>query len=408
MTDSRSFVIVGAGMAGARAAEELRARGFGGRVTLLGEERVRPYDRVPLSKHYLRFEPGFHPLFIHEEDYYAAHDIDLRLDTRAASIDVDRRQLTLESGQRLDYDELLLATGSRLRHLRVPGSNLDGVHYLRRMSDADRLRSTLTEVGRIVVIGAGFIGSEVAASARQLGVEVAMVGSGQLPMERALGSEIAAFYRDVHYDHGVKLHLGVPVEALRGGFRVEEVLLADGTTLAADAVVVGIGAQPRVDLARTADIALDNGIVTDERMATRAPGIHAAGDVAAAWHPALGRRLRLEHWFSARHQGPVAARNMLGMPTVYDRVPFLFTDQYDVWMEYTGYSSEGADLVLRGDPAAGEAAEFVAFWVRDSKLVAGMNVNLKGLPDAIAAIVASGRRIDPVALADPDVDLADL
>lgn len=408
MSDRRAFVIVGAGMAGARAAETLRAEGFDGRVILLGAEGVRPYDRVPLSKQYLRSEPGYHRLFIHDEGYYASHEIELCLDTSAVSIDVASRRLMLESGHWLDYDRLLLATGARVRPLRVPGADLDGVHYLRQIADADRIRSALDAGGRVMVIGAGFIGSEVAASARLMGAEVTIVGSGHLPMERALGPEMAAFFRSVHADRGIDLRLGVPVQALRGASRVEEVVLTDGRVLPADVVVVGIGASPRVDLATDAGITVGNGVVTDEYLATDAPGVYAAGDVAAAWHPVLGRHLRLEHWASAHDQGPVAARNMLGEATAYEQVPFFFTDQYDVWMEYTGYGREEAELVLRGDPGAGEAAEFVAFWLRDARLVAAMNVNIKGVPDVVAGLVASGRRIDTSALADPDVDLADV
>lgn len=405
MSDNRSFVIVGSGLAGARAAAALRAEGFDGRVVLLGEEGVRPYDRVPLSKQYLRSEPGGHRLFFRSADYYAEHDIELRLDTRAESIDVEGRHVVLESGEHLGYDRLLLATGTELRQLRLPGCDLPGVYYLRRMTDADRLRDAITEARRIVVVGAGFIGCEVAASARQMGTEVAVVDVAQLPMEHALGPDTARFYRDVHADHGVEWHLGVGIEAFRGGSRVEEVLLADGQVLAADAVVVGVGVQPRVELARTAGLAMDNGIVTDEYLATTVPGIFAAGDVANAWHPFLGKRLRLEHWASAWEQGPVAARNMLGMRAVYDRVPFFFTDQYDVWMEYTGYAADGAEPVYRGDPAGGE---FIAFWLRDGKLVAGMNVNIKNVPDTITALIAADRRLDPAALADPDVELASL
>lgn len=408
LSNSRSFVIIGAGMAGARAAASLRAEGFDGRVVLLGEEVVPPYDRVPLSKQYLRSEPGGHQLFVYDENFYAEHGIDLRLDTRAASIAVEDRCVVLESGERLDYDRLLLTTGAHLSRLRLPGSDLDGVHYLRRTRDADRLKDALTAADRVVIVGAGFIGCEVAASARQMGIEVAVVDVTELPMEHAVGPEIARFYRDVHADHGVDWHLRVGVEALRGGSRVEQVVLADGQVLAADAVVMGVGVQPRVELARAAGITLDNGILTDQYLATNISGIYAAGDVANAWHPFLGSHLRLEHWSSALEQGPVAARNMLGIATVYDRVPFFFTDQYDVWMEYTGYASAGAEVVFRGDPTSGEAAEFVAFWLRDGKLVAGMNINLKNVPDTIAALIASEARLDPAALADPDVDLASL
>lgn len=232
-----------------------------------------------------------------------------------------------------------------------------------------------------------------------------MAAPGRLPLERVLGTEMGTFFRDVHADRGVELHLGVGVEAFRGGEAVEEVVLADGTVLAAEAVVVGIGATPRVELAEGAGIELGNGVVTDEHMATSAPGVFAAGDVADAWHPRLGRRLRLEHWSSALNQGPCAARNMLGAGAVYDRVPFFFSDQYDVGMEYTGHATGWDRLVYRGDPAGGK---FIVFWMRDDRLLAGMNVNVWDVRDAIAGIVASGRPVDAAALADPGVDLADL
>lgn len=401
--DARRFVVVGAGLAGARAAITLRDEGFEGSLTLVGAEPFLPYDRVPLSKQYLRGEPGGHKLFVKDEDHYRRNDIELRLDTAVAALDVTARQVTLASEERLDYDALLLATGASARRLRIPGADLAGVDYLRTLADADRLRDVLTSAGRLVVIGAGWIGCEVAASARQLGLDVAMVGRSGLPLERALGPELGGFYRDLHADHGVELHLGAQVAALRGHHKVEEVLLGDGQALAADVVVVGIGASPRVELAQAAGLALDDGIRTDEHLAASGPGIFAAGDVARAWHPRLARPIRLEHWSSAVEQGPVAARNMLGITTVYDRVPFFFSDQYDVGMEYSGFATDWDRVIFRGNPAD---RKFIAFWLKGANLVAGMNVNIWNVADTIATLVSSRRPVDPAALADPAVDLA--
>ena len=405
MSDPRQLLIVGAGMAGAKAAETLRSEGFDGRVVLIGQEPVPPYDRVPLSKHYLRGDPGGHQLFIHDDGYYRDHDIELRLDSKVVALDLHGRHVSLESGERLGYDALLLATGSAPRRLDVPGAQLDGVHYLRELHDSDRLRETLVPAARIVVIGAGWIGCEVAASARLMGVEVALVAPGRLPLERPLGPEMGAFYRDLHASHGVELHLEAAVYAIRGHGRAEEVALADGRVLAADAVVVGIGAEPRVALAQQAGLPVDNGILTDEQLATEVPGVFAAGDVARAWHPRLQQRMRLEHWSSALNQGPAAARGMLGHPTVYDRIPFFFSDQYDVGMEYTGYARDWDDAVFRGDRDSGE---FLVFWLRQGQVVAGMNVNVWDVRDDIAALIAAGVQVDPVALADARVDLPGL
>ncbi|MGH9082113.1 MAG: NAD(P)/FAD-dependent oxidoreductase [Acidimicrobiales bacterium] len=407
MTDTRSFVIVGASLAGAKAAETLRSEGFDGKIVLVGEEPVRPYERPPLSKQFLRGEPlrQEHQLYVHDEGYYSAHDIDLRLSTQATSLNVADRQVELSSGDRIVYDALLLATGASTRHLSIPGADLPGVYYLRTLADAEDLQQAIHRAQRIVVVGAGWIGCEVAASARQAGTEVAMVEAANLPLERVLGAELGRFYRDVHSDEGVELHLGVGVKEVRGGTAVEQVVLADGTVLDADAVVVGVGVTPRAELAQAAGLKVDNGIVTDEHLATDTPGVFAAGDVANAFHPRLGQRLRLEHWSSALNQGPVAARNMLGISTVYERVPFFFSDQYEIGMEYAGYASGTDQLVLRGEP---QSRKFMAFWLRDGVLAAGMHVNMWGAIEPIQALVAARCPLDPAALANPDVDLASL
>lgn len=403
-----SIVVVGAGMAGTGAAATLRDEGFDGSLTLLTDESARPYDHVPLSKHFLLDEPGFHDLFLHDERFYDEHEIDLRLDTEVTAIDVAHRSVTVGGADHLRYDRLLLATGAAPRRLSCPGADLAGVHHLRTLADADTLKRALADAENLVVVGDGFIGCEVAASARTMGISVTVVGRGPLPMRRALGDEIATYFRDVHVAHGVRMRPNRAVVEVVGTDRVEMVRLDDGSEIVADAVVVGIGAIPRTDLARDAGLTVDDGVRCDEFGATDAPGVYAAGDVAAAWDPDAKQHIRREHWASALHQGPAAARNMLGARHAYSRTPFFFTDQYDIWMEYTGVAGPGDELVVRGDPSAGEAAAFIAFWLRDGRLVAGMNVNIKGVPPVIRKLVESRRALDRTALADPRVELSEL
>ncbi|HUY05957.1 MAG TPA: FAD-dependent oxidoreductase [Acidimicrobiales bacterium] len=405
MTAGERFIIVGASLAGAKAAEALRDEGFEGAIVLVGEEPVRPYERPPLSKDYLQGKTEVGKIFVHEERFYVDHDIDLRLSSSAKKIDVAGREVVLGSGERLHYDSLLIATGSQPRRISVPGAHLNGVHYLRTLADSDQLRTAINGAKRVVVIGAGWIGCEVAASARELGIEVAMVEVGGLPLEHVLGPELGRFYRDIHAEHGVDLHFGIGVESIRGSDSAEAVRLVDGTLVEGDVIVVGVGVMPCVELAEASGLALDNGIVTDQYLATSSPDIYAAGDVANAWHPLFDRHIRLEHWSAALNQGPVAARNMLGMPTPYDRVPYFFSDQYDIGMEYAGFAPDWDEIVFRGDPAS---RKFIAFWLKDGRLVAGMNVNIWEVSETIANIVASRAPVDRVALADPAVDLATL
>jgi 3-phenylpropionate/trans-cinnamate dioxygenase ferredoxin reductase subunit len=279
------------------------------------------------------------------------------------------------------------------------------VHYLRQLVDADALRQVLTASRRVVVIGAGWIGSEVAASARQLGAEVTMIDPGSVPLERVLGPEVGAVYRDLHAEHGVEMHFGVAVESIRGTTAVEGVRLTNGTVLPAEVVVVGIGVTPRIELAQAAGLVTDNGIAVNEYLATSAPGVYAAGDVANAFHPLYGTRVRLEHWSAALNQGPTAAMNMLGEPTVYDKVPYFFSDQYDLGMEYRGWAPVWDEVVFRGDPAT---RQFIAFWLRDSRVVAAMNANTWDAGDALEALIGARLPVGHARLIDPDVDLASL
>lgn len=403
----RHMVVIGAGMAGVCAARTLRKEGFEGRVTLLGADPAYPYDHVPLAKYYLRDEPGYHSVFIHDESFYPDRGIDLRRDAVVRAIDPAGHLVHLAGGEQLRYDKLLIATGSLNRRLDVPGADLDGIRQLRTLAEADRLKEAMAAGGRLVVVGSGFAGCEIASSARQLGLDVTLVGRDRLPMERVLGPATAQFYRDVHTSHGVRLCMETSAAQFSGGDgRVTSVLLTDGTHLPADLVVVAVGARPDVDLAAAAaGLAVENGILTDNLLATSAPDIYAAGDVANAPDPRTGRRLRVEHFATALAQGRTAARNMLGQGMAYDHVPFFFTDQYDVWMEYTGYPAPDVEPVIRGDIASGE---FVVFWVRERRLVAAMNINIRGIPELVRAAIAQRQPVDPAKLVDPSFDLADL
>jgi 3-phenylpropionate/trans-cinnamate dioxygenase ferredoxin reductase subunit len=405
MSSPRTFVIAGASLTGAKAADTLRQEGFDGRVVLVGEEPVRPYERPPLSKAYLRAEVGFDVAAVHEESYYADHDIELLTSTTVRAVDPVARKVTLDPGGELEYDQLLLTTGADPRRLSVPGSDLAGIHYLRTVASCDELKVAWAGATRIVVVGAGWIGSEVAASARQLGKEVALVEAASVPLERVLGAEVGAIFAALHAEHGVELHLGVGVESFRGQRSVEEVVLADGTAVAGDVFVVGVGVTPRIELAEDAGIALDNGIVVDEYLSTSVPGIWAAGDVANAYHPIFGTHIRLEHWSAALNQGPVAAKNMLGQGVAYRKVPYFYSDQYDLGMEYGGFAPTWDEIVYRGSR---DDREVVVFWVDKGTVVAGMNVNVWDVADDIAALVESRRAVDSARLADPAVAVSAL
>jgi 3-phenylpropionate/trans-cinnamate dioxygenase ferredoxin reductase subunit len=402
-----THVIVGAALAGAKAAEALREEGFDGRVVLIGSEPELPYERPPLSKEYLRGEAPREKARVHDEGFYEQHDIELRTGTTVSAVDTAAREVELDSGERLGYDRLLLATGAEPRRVSVPGADLDGVHYLRDLADADALAARLAKgSGRVAVIGAGWIGSEVAASARVKGLEVALVEMADVPLERVLGREVGEIYAGVHRDHGVDLHLGATLEAFEGAGRVERVKLAGGVAVDCDFVVVGIGVTPRTELAERAGLEVGDGILVSKRLETSVSGVFAAGDVANAFHPFYGRKLRVEHWANALNQPATAARAMLGKEgESYERLPYFFSDQYDVGMEYVGYATEWDEVVLRGDPSA---PEFVAFWLKGGAVVAGMNVNVWDVVEPIKALIESRQRVDVARLRDPDVPLEQL
>jgi 3-phenylpropionate/trans-cinnamate dioxygenase ferredoxin reductase subunit len=388
-SDPRTCVIAGAGLAGAKAAQTLREEGFDGRIVMIGAERERPYERPSLSKDYLRGDTP-EPAFVHDAGYYAGHGIEVRLGRRAVGLDPAGREIELDTGERLAYDRLLLATGARPRRLGIPGAGLAGVHLLRTIADSDALRARLAPGARIVVVGAGWIGAEVTASARARGVEVTMVAPEAVPLERVLGTEVGGILRDVHLEHGVQMRLGTALESFEGDGTVRRVRTRDGRAIDCDAVVVGIGASPRTELAVAGGLAVDGGVLVDGRLQTSAPGVFAAGDVAHHLHPRLGR-LRVEHWDNAIRQGSAAARAMLGASEPYDRTPSFFSDQYDLGMEYFGHAPGWEQVVLRGDPAS---RAFVALWLARGRVLAGMHVNVWEAAAPIQALIADGRPVD--------------
>jgi 3-phenylpropionate/trans-cinnamate dioxygenase ferredoxin reductase component len=404
----RTFVIVGASLAGAKAAEALRGQGFDGRILLIGDEPERPYERPPLSKGYLQGKQDRDTIFVHPEQWYADQAIDLRRETLVTELDRDRHTVTLSGGERIGYDKLLLTTGASPRRLPVPGADLDGVLYLRRVGDCERIQRTFQTASRLVFVGGGWIGLEVAAAARDAGVEVTVLEAGELPLLRVMGRQIAPVFADLHRDHGVDLRVGAQVAGIVGEHGTASgVRLADGTRIDADAVVVGIGAVPNTQLAAASGLPIDNGITVDASLRTSDPDIHAAGDVANAFHPMLGRHIRVEHWANALHQPETAARSMLGETASYDRLPYFFTDQYDLGMEYAGYAEPGDydDVIVRGDLTS---RQFIAFWTAQGRVLAGMNVNIWDVNEAIQHLVRSGTQIDRGRLADPDVPLEEL
>ncbi|MFJ5599944.1 NAD(P)/FAD-dependent oxidoreductase [Micromonospora parva] len=404
----RVFVIVGAGLAGAKAAQTLRETGFGGEIVLLGEEPEQPYERPSLSKGLLLGGTADREsVFVHEAGWYAEHAVDLRTGTRVTGIDRAGRQVELAGGQRIGYDALLLATGATPRRLEVPGADLDGVLSLRTLPDSDRVAFALVDGGHLVVVGAGWIGLEVAAAARQRGATVTVVERSELPLLRLLGPGIARVFADLHRDHGVTFRFGAAVQEFRGEGRVSAVLLGDGTELPADAVVVGVGVGPNVALAERAGLVVGNGVVVDQALRSSDPRIYAAGDIANAYHPLYGTHLRLEHWATALHSGPTAARSMLGAEVVYDRLPYFYTDQYDLGMEYTGYAPPGGydTVVVRGDLAK---REFIAFWTAGGRVMAGMNVNIWDVTPQIQNLIRGKKPVDLARLADPGIALDDV
>lgn len=414
----QTFVIVGGGLAGAKAAETLRAEGFSGRVILICDERDHPYERPPLSKGYLLGKEERDSVFVHEPAWYARNDIELHLGQTVDRIDRAAKTVRFgDDGTIVRYDKLLLVTGAEPRRLDIPGTDLAGVHHLRRLAHAERLKGVLAALGRdnghLVIAGAGWIGLEIAAAARTYGAEVTVIEHGPTPLHGVLGPELGNVFAQLHQEHGVRFRFGV---------RLTEIVGQDGMVLAARTddgeehpahdVLAAIGAAPRTGLGEAAgleiaDRAHGGGIVVDERLRTSDPDIYAAGDVASFPHALFGTRLRVEHWANALNGGPAAARSMLGGEPAYDRVPYFFSDQYDLGMEYSGWAPAGSydEVVIRGD--AGKR-EFIAFWLKEGRVLAGMNVNVWDVTEPIQKLITSRAVVDAEALADPRVPLDSL
>jgi len=409
MTQSR-IVIVGGSLAGATAAATLRDEGFDGEVALIGAEPQLPYHRPPLSKGYLRQEESFDAQLVKPAGYYAEHRIELKLGARATAIDAKQKFVELERGERVAYDRLLVATGGRNRTLAVPGADLERVFQLRTVEDCDRIRGAIRRGGRAVVMGLGFIGSEVSASLRQLGLEVAAVEGARVPLARVLGEEVGQVLADIHREKGVELVLEDSVAAFEGAGRLERVRTGKGRVLACDLVVAGIGIVPNTELLATAGAQVDNGVLVDAQCRTSLPDVFAAGDVTNHLHPLFGR-LRVEHWNNGYQQGRAAARSLLGGAQPYDYVHSFWSDQYEHLVEYVGFAAGWDRLVFRGRP---ESRKFLGFYLKDGIVRAVVGLNRGGDPEdptgdgelkAAVGLIRNRAVIDPAKLSDEDVDL---
>ncbi|QIS18511.1 NAD(P)/FAD-dependent oxidoreductase [Nocardia terpenica] len=404
-TDSR-FVLVGGGLAAAKLAEALRDNDFDGSITLITEEERLPYERPPLSKEHLLGKKALPDFTVHAAQWYRDHHVEVMLGTTVSAIDRASKTVALPDGSTLHYDKLALATGSRPRRLPLPGADAEGVHVLRTIEESDALLALFGSIRRLAVIGAGWIGLEVTAAARAAGVEVTVLETEPVPLRAALGTRMGEVFADLHRAHGVDLRCGVEVAAIvTADGRATGVRLDDDTEIAADAVLLAVGARPNVEPAADAGLTVEGGVLVDESLATGDPDIVAVGDIAEQQHPVLGRRIRVEHWANALNQPAVAAQTMLGKPAAYDRLPYFFTDQYDLGMEYTGYVApdQEATVVVRGDT---DAREFVAFWLDSgNRVLAGMNVNVWDVTERIGQLIRSGDPVDPQRLADTSVEL---
>ncbi|AMB59282.1 NAD(P)/FAD-dependent oxidoreductase [Microterricola viridarii] len=407
--DHEHLVIVGGGLAAASAAAGIRDAGFGGRVSIVAGEAEYPYIRPPLSKEYLTGSAERSSIFVHDDGWYAEQDIRVLRGQRASALSTESHSLTLADGGAMRFDKLLLATGARSRRYAGPGAELGGVHHLRTVGESEALAAELSAGGRrVVIVGSGWIGLEVASAARGYGNEVTVLGREATPLEFAVGPDIGMVFDALHRANGVDLRNSSAVTAIEGsGGMATGVRLAAGELIAADVVVVGIGALPNTELAEAAGLTVDNGIVVDAGFRSSHPDVYAAGDVANVFHPVLAQPLRVEHWATARDAGFAAGESMAGKSVEYAQIPYFYTDQFDLGMEYSGYGilTAGAELVIRGDLAN---REFVAFWLRENKVVAGMNVNVWDVNESVQALIRGEVTVDAARLADPAVTLDSL
>jgi 3-phenylpropionate/trans-cinnamate dioxygenase ferredoxin reductase subunit len=401
------FVIVGANLTGGAAATTLRAEGFDGRIVVIGEEPHPPYERPPLSKEYLRGEGTAEGTLLHPASWYEENDVELLLGVRAICIDDGAQVVCLEDAQgtEVHFDKVLVATGGRNRALAVPGNDLKGIYSLRTIEESDVIRSEAKPGRKAVVIGAGFIGCEVAASLRHHGVEVEVIEVFRTPLQRAVGPEVGRVFEGIHRDQGVVFHFGQGVARFEGRDNVEEVLTDEGTRIGCDFVVVGVGIEPNVELARDTGVKVDDGILVDEFCQTNRKAIYAAGDVANHWHPIFERRVRVEHWDNALKQGAAAARSMMGKGEPFDDPHWFWSDQYDQNLQSIGLAFDWDELVIRGSM---KERSFVAFYLEGGLLRAAVGLNRGREIRRCGPLIRSRRSLDPDALKDEDVDLKKL
>jgi 3-phenylpropionate/trans-cinnamate dioxygenase ferredoxin reductase subunit len=404
----RSIVISGASLAGASAADALRRQGYDGELTLIGAEREPPYERPPLSKAVLAGKEDEDRVFLRPADWYEEQQIDLRLGIRAVGLDAAGHALLLDDNARLPYDRLLIATGSIPRTLAVPGADLPGVHTLRSLDDARALSADITAGGPVVVIGAGFIGAEVASVCRARRLAVTVIEPLAVPMARALGAEVGGLFADLHHAHGVDLRLGAGVTAIRGAGRVEEVVTSSGARIPAASVIIGVGVRPADGWLASSGLTRADGAVVDEYCATNLPGVYAAGDVARwPYRPPGGAEtlVRLEHYDNAIRQAENAARNLLGEQVAYTPVPYFWTEQFDWMAQYIGYAERWDQLVYRGEPASGAGA---IFYLDAGRLRSVLSINRIRDLGALRKLVGAGAQLDPMRLADESLDLREM
>lgn len=401
---AQTLVIVGGGLAGARAAHGARDAGFDGRVVIVGEEDRLPYERPPLSKAVLRGEATPASAQVDTPELYRARDIEVVTGRAVTDLDTSSRRIGLDGGDGIEFTDAVLATGAEPRRLDIPGAELDGVHYLRSLDDSVRLGDAIRDAARVAVVGAGWIGSEVAASARQIGAEVVLVDPGPTPLHRVLGRRLGDVIAALHADHGVELRMGSVVDGIRGTEAVEGVALTDGTIEEADAVLLAVGVVPRVALATAAGLAVDDGITVDAHLRASVPGVYAAGDVANAWHPRYRRQMRVEHWANAMHQGSAAGANAAGSDVEYDRLPYFFSDQYDLGFEYVGHHEATDELAIRGHPDDGA---FIAFWHSGGVPTAAIAVNTWDVVEDLRRVLLRPGPVDVRRLLDTGVALND-
>ncbi|MBT8766748.1 NAD(P)/FAD-dependent oxidoreductase [Metapseudomonas boanensis] len=395
-------IIVGGSHAGAQAAASLRQEGYTGAVTLVSAEGLLPYHRPPLSKAFLCADKGDEELLIRPAEFYERQNIEVRLGTRVTEVDAPTRSLLCDNGERLDYTQLILATGADVRRLALPGAELPGVCYLRTRDDVLKLREFMRPQGRAVIIGAGYIGLETAASLRKQGMQVTVLEAQSRVLQRVTAPEVSEFYSRVHREEGVEIILDAALECITGEGRVEAVLLADGRRLPADLVVVGIGVLPNVELARQLGLDCDNGIVVDEQARTACPDVYAVGDCTRHHNPIYDAWLRLESVQNATDQARVAAQSICGKPAAYRALPWFWSDQYDLKLQIAGLSAGYDRVVIRGDHHQGRS--FSAFYFHGDRLLAVDAVNRPKEFTFSKRFLAEGRTADPRLLADESVD----